>query len=82
MEAVTAVKIQIVYENPLTASNPLTPTASETKNAIRKGPVKAAFPEKTNPREVINNMIANPIAILEMFFFFIVYLMVKLRGKL
>jgi hypothetical protein len=34
MEAVTAVKIQIVYENPFTALKPFTPTASKIKNAI------------------------------------------------
>jgi hypothetical protein len=43
---VTAVKIQIVYENPLEAANPLTPMAREKKKRISKGPDFAIFPVK------------------------------------
>jgi hypothetical protein len=41
MEAVTAVKIQMVYENALKVFVPLTPIAKVVKNRISNGPALA-----------------------------------------
>ena len=41
MEAVTAVKIQMVYENALKDFVPLTPIAKVVKNRINNGPAFA-----------------------------------------
>jgi hypothetical protein len=41
---VTAVKIQIVYENPLKGLNPLTAMARQTKKLMKRGPDLAEFP--------------------------------------
>ena len=64
MEAVTAVKIQTVYDNPLNAGKPLTEIANNIKNAMSKGPPLAIFSVKTRKRNTASNITANPNAIL------------------
>jgi hypothetical protein len=52
MDAVTAVKIQIVYENDLNVLVPLTPMAKPIKKTISTGPKFAPFPVKNKTRAV------------------------------
>jgi hypothetical protein len=61
---VTAVNIQIVYENPLADLNPLTAIARAIKNRIRTGPELSRFPEKIKYNEVIRKIAAKASAIL------------------
>lgn len=79
MEAVTAVKIQTVYDNPLNAEKPLTETASNIKNAMSNGPLRAIFSVKTKKRNTTRNTIENPNAILYPLIFFMNK--VKFKGK-
>jgi len=58
MEAVTAVKIQIVYDKLLNIGYPLTPNARETKNKTKVGPDAKKFPEKINRSETMRNSAA------------------------
>jgi hypothetical protein len=62
MDAVTAVKIQMVNESPFNDSKPRTVNASEIKNAIKKGPEPAIFPVKIYTRDIIRNKTANASA--------------------
>ena len=50
MEAVTAVKIQMVYENALKDFVPLTPIAKVVKNRINNGPAFAWLPWERKKR--------------------------------
>jgi hypothetical protein len=50
MEAVTAIKIHIVYDKPFTGSNPLAARARKRKNPIKKGPDFEIFPPKIKAR--------------------------------
>jgi hypothetical protein len=62
MEAVTAVKIQMVYEKLLNNGYPRTAIANETKNKIRNGPEASKFPEKIKTSEIIRKVTANASA--------------------
>ena len=70
MDAVTAVKIQIVKANPLNAANPLAAIASDMKNAMRKGPALASFPIKISESVMTRKNTAIPNAILQTLIFF------------
>ena len=61
----------MVYENPFAALNPLTPIASKMKNAINKGPAEAILPFIIITKAMINNSMAQPIAIVWGLIFFI-----------
>jgi hypothetical protein len=50
MEAVTAVKIQSEYENPLKAGNPRTATARLINPETSNGPVSQVIEKKTKQR--------------------------------
>ncbi len=64
MEAVTAVNIQTVYDNPFTALNPLTAIAREIKNTINSGPAAAVLPERNITNETTRSTKASTDAIL------------------
>jgi len=71
MEAVTAVKIQIVKDSPLNDSKPRTPYANKTKNIIRKGPDAETLEVKIRKRDTMRKTTASERAILYTFIFFI-----------
>ena len=64
MEAATAVKIHIVYENDLVELKPLTPNAKHIKNPTIKGPDAAIFPVKIIAIVTINNNAEHPNSML------------------
>lgn len=63
MDAVTAVKIQIVYENDLNLLVPLTPMAKPIKKTISKGPKFVVLPVKNRIRAVNKHKADTPKAI-------------------
>jgi len=71
MEAATAVKIQMVYENDFTLLKPLTPIAKHNRRPTIRGPVPAMFPFRIITIETMNNSNEQPKSILWMVIFFI-----------
>ena len=73
MEAVTAAKIQIVYEKLFSLGNPWKLMASDTKNPVRKGPVSVSLPVKYRIRKIARQMNEKAIKNLKMILFFAIY---------
>ena len=71
MEAVTAIKMAIVYENDFVEANPLTPKANSRKKMIKKGPPACIFPCRAMMANTIRDNTAQPNNTLYVVFFFI-----------
>jgi hypothetical protein len=73
MEAVTAAKIQIVYEKLFNLGKPWKLMASATKNPVRKGPVSVSLPVKYRIRKIPRQINEKAIKNLEMILFLAIY---------